>query len=46
VNPTSEHWPEHGKQLYREAEKVGLEGVMAKRARSLYLSVLRAFWRS
>jgi bifunctional non-homologous end joining protein LigD len=38
----SEHWPEHGKQLYHEAEKVGLEGVMAKRARSRYLSDARS----
>ena len=38
----SEHWPEHGKQVFREAEKLGLEGVMAKRARSRYLSGARS----
>jgi bifunctional non-homologous end joining protein LigD len=30
----SEHWPEHGKRLFREAEHQGLEGIMAKRADS------------
>ena len=28
----SEHWPEHGKRLFKEAQKLGLEGIMAKRA--------------
>jgi bifunctional non-homologous end joining protein LigD len=40
--PYSEHWPEHGKRLFREAEKLGLEGIMAKRAASQYLSGLRS----
>jgi bifunctional non-homologous end joining protein LigD len=34
----SEHWPEHGKRLFKEAEKLGLEGIMAKRAQSRYIS--------
>ncbi len=38
----SEHWPEHGKRLFKEAEKLGLEGIMAKRASSRYLSGLRS----
>jgi bifunctional non-homologous end joining protein LigD len=37
----SEHWPEHGKKLFRESEKRGLEGIMAKRATSTYLSGAR-----
>jgi bifunctional non-homologous end joining protein LigD len=38
----SEHWPEHGKRLFKEAENLGLEGIMAKRASSRYLSGLRS----
>jgi bifunctional non-homologous end joining protein LigD len=38
----SEHWPEHGKRVFHEAEKLGLEGIMAKRARSRYLSGARS----
>ena len=38
----SEHWAQHGKRLFREAQKLGLEGIMAKRARSPYLSGTRS----
>jgi bifunctional non-homologous end joining protein LigD len=38
----SEHWPEHGKWLFKEAERNGLEGIMAKRAASRYLSGARS----
>ena len=38
----SEHWPEHGKRVFKEAEKLGLEGIMAKRAESRYLSGARS----
>jgi bifunctional non-homologous end joining protein LigD len=38
----SEHWPEHGKRLFREAERQGLEGIMAKRSDSRYLSGARS----
>jgi bifunctional non-homologous end joining protein LigD len=38
----SEHWPEHGKRLFKEAERLGLEGIMAKRASSRYLSGARS----
>jgi bifunctional non-homologous end joining protein LigD len=38
----SEHWPEHGKRLFKEAEKLGLEGIMAKRAQSRYVSGARS----
>jgi bifunctional non-homologous end joining protein LigD len=38
----SEHWPEHGKRLFKEAEHQGLEGIMAKRADSRYLSGARS----
>jgi bifunctional non-homologous end joining protein LigD len=37
----SKHWPEHGKKLFKEAQKQGLEGIMAKRAESRYLSGAR-----
>jgi bifunctional non-homologous end joining protein LigD len=37
----SEHWPEQGKKLFEEAEKHGLEGIMAKRAESKYVSGAR-----
>jgi bifunctional non-homologous end joining protein LigD len=37
----SEHWPEHGKRLFREAQRLGLEGIMAKRGQSRYLSGVR-----
>lgn len=37
----SEHWPEHGKKLFKEASRRGLEGIMAKRAVSKYLSGAR-----
>src|SRR6185436_874284 len=32
----------HGKRLFKEAEKLGLEGIMAKRAASRYLSGARS----
>ena len=38
----SEHWPEHGKRLFKKAEKFGLEGIMAKRAQSRYVSGTRS----
>jgi bifunctional non-homologous end joining protein LigD len=38
----SEHWPERGKRLFKEAQKLGLEGIMAKRAQSRYLSGARS----
>ena len=38
----SEHWPQHGKRLFKEAQKLGLEGIMAKRAQSRYLSGARS----
>ena len=38
----SEHRPEHGVRYFKEAEKQGLEGIMAKRADSLYLSGTRS----
>jgi bifunctional non-homologous end joining protein LigD len=38
----SEHWPEHGKRLFKEAQKHSLEGIMAKRAQSRYLSGARS----
>ena len=38
----SEHWPENGKRLFKEAQKLGLEGIMAKRAQSRYLSGARS----
>ncbi len=38
----SEHWPEHGKRLFKEAQKLDLEGIMAKRAQSRYLSGARS----
>jgi bifunctional non-homologous end joining protein LigD len=34
----SEHYPEHGIELFKAAEKEGLEGIMAKRASSPYRS--------
>jgi bifunctional non-homologous end joining protein LigD len=34
----SEHWPERGKKLFKQAQKLGLEGIMAKRAASQYHS--------
>jgi bifunctional non-homologous end joining protein LigD len=37
----SEHWPEHGKKLFKEALSRGHEGIMAKRAASKYLSGAR-----
>jgi bifunctional non-homologous end joining protein LigD len=38
----SEHRPEHGVRYFKEAEERGLEGIMAKRANSLYLSGTRS----
>lgn len=38
----SEHWPEHGKRVFKEAQKLGLEGIMAKRAESRYVSGARS----
>jgi bifunctional non-homologous end joining protein LigD len=38
----SEHLPEHGKRYFKEAQKAGLEGIMAKRAQSRYLSGTRS----
>lgn len=38
----SEYRPEHGVRFFKEAEKQGLEGIMAKRADSLYRSGARS----
>jgi bifunctional non-homologous end joining protein LigD len=38
----SEHRPEHGTRFFKEAQRQGLEGVMAKRADSPYLSGARS----
>jgi bifunctional non-homologous end joining protein LigD len=38
----SEHWPERGKRLFKEAQRLHLEGIMAKRAASRYLSGARS----
>ena len=38
----SEHRPEHGIRFFKEAQEEGLEGIMAKRANSLYLSGARS----
>jgi len=38
----SGHLPEHGKRYFKEAEKAGLEGIIAKRADSRYLSGARS----
>jgi bifunctional non-homologous end joining protein LigD len=38
----SEHWPGHGIRLFKEAARLGLEGIMAKRARCRYLSGARS----
>ncbi len=38
----SEHLPEHGKRYFNAAQKTGLEGIMAKRAHSRYLSGARS----
>jgi bifunctional non-homologous end joining protein LigD len=38
----SEHWPDLGKRLFKEAQRLGLEGIMAKRAQSRYLSGARS----
>jgi bifunctional non-homologous end joining protein LigD len=38
----SEHRPEHGVRYFKQAEKQGLEGIMAKRADSRYLSGTRS----
>lgn len=38
----SEHRSEHGVRYFKEAEKQGLEGIMAKRADSLYFSGTRS----
>jgi bifunctional non-homologous end joining protein LigD len=38
----SEHLPEHGTSLFEEAQKKGLEGIMAKRAGSQYQSGARS----
>lgn len=38
----SEHLPEHGKRYFKEAQKAGLEGIMAKRADSRYVSGARS----
>ena len=40
----SEHFEDQGKQLLQEAEKRGLEGIMAKRADSLYESKRSTAW--
>jgi bifunctional non-homologous end joining protein LigD len=37
----SQHWPQHGKKLFKEALICGLKGIMAKRAISEYLSGAR-----
>jgi bifunctional non-homologous end joining protein LigD len=42
----SDHRSTHGKRYFKEAEKQGLEGIMAKRAESRYLSGTRSTeWR-
>jgi len=38
----SEHRPQHGKRLFKQAQRLGLEGIMAKRAASRYLSGARS----
>jgi bifunctional non-homologous end joining protein LigD len=38
----SAHRPEHGQRYFQEAQRQGLEGLMAKRAASLYLSGARS----
>jgi bifunctional non-homologous end joining protein LigD len=38
----SEHFPEHGTKFFKQAQKTGLEGIMAKRADSLYRSGARS----
>jgi bifunctional non-homologous end joining protein LigD len=38
----SEHLPEHGKRYFKEAQKAKLEGIVAKRAQSRYLSGSRS----
>jgi bifunctional non-homologous end joining protein LigD len=38
----SEHRPEHGKRLFQQAQARGLEGIVAKRAGSEYLSGVRS----
>ena len=38
----SEHLPKHGTRYFKEAQKAGLEGIMAKRAASQYLSGARS----
>jgi bifunctional non-homologous end joining protein LigD len=38
----SEHHPEHGKRLFKQAQQRGLEGIVAKRAGSRYLSGARS----
>lgn len=38
----SEHRPEHGTRYFKEAQRHGLEGIMAKRAASPYLSGQRS----
>ena len=38
----SEHHPEHGKRLFKQAQQRGLEGIVAKRAGSGYLSGVRS----
>lgn len=37
----SDHWPEQGEMVFEQAEKLGLEGIMAKRADSRYHSGVR-----
>ena len=38
----SDHRPEHGTRFFKEAQKAGLEGLMAKRADSTYVSGARS----
>ena len=38
----SEHRPQYGKHFFKEAQKKALEGIMAKRAESKYLSGVRS----
>jgi bifunctional non-homologous end joining protein LigD len=38
----SKHWPQHGTRLFKKAQKLGLEGIIAKRADSSYLSGVRS----
>lgn len=40
----SDHIPQQGRALYREVERMGLEGIVAKRADSVYVSRRASAW--